>query len=285
MKLAVIVPTWNRSKNLEKTIKCLLAQDVFETHHNVSIYIIDDDSQDNTEHISRSYPVNYFKHTPHTEWNASKPRNFGAILTPVDTDLLYFVDSDVLLPPDRIRRLIETWEPNPLPNRVMIGPYHFSRNDIDVDAPKWFEKEQQNYDGDIRWKLFEEHEPIETNTGLQYALACFGGSLAVNRWFFFKAGGFDEEMLSGVEDGDFGLTMWETGAVFSVDRGLLGWHNPHAIHEERVKFIKPCVEKLNKKHNIDIVHATGGVYRQWGIDWKPPESWVDQSGYKKEELI
>lgn len=284
MRVAIIIPTWNRKENIVGTVQAVLMQ-VVEPHHKIDIIVVDDDSNDGTpEALAHLEQVRVLRHAPHLQWNASKPRNFGAMNTDKETDLLYFLDSDVLLPPDRVQRLIAVYERNPLPNRVIIGPYHFARNRIDVSDPDWYMKKQTDYDGDIRWKLFEKHEYPELNTGIQYALACFGGNLAIPRKLFFKTGGFDERMLSGVEDGDFGLTLWESGAEFSLDRGLLGWHNPHEIVGERTKYIKDCVKLLNEKHNIDIVHETGGVYRQWGIDWTPPDEWVEQSGYTREEL-
>ena len=37
---------------------------------------------------------------------------------------------------------------------------------------------------------------------------------------------------------------------------------------------------------MDIIQATGDVHRQWGIgEWQPPDSWVKDSGYEKEELV
>lgn len=284
MKIAVIVPTWNREKNIERTVKCLLWQDV-SIQHEMKIYVVDDHSTDRTREVLKKYPITILETPQHTVWNAAVPRNTGAKATPVDTDLLYFIDSDVMLPPNRVQRAIDIYEADPDPNRVIIGPYHFMQTILDPQNSKWYEKSITDYSGDIRWRMFEEHEPHEKHTGLEWALACFGGNLIIPRMLFFRAGGFDEEMLSGVEDGDFGLTLWEAGAVFSADRGLLGWHNHHEIHPERTKFIKEGVAKINEKHNVDIIKLTGETYRKWGIgEWKPPKSWVDESGYTEDQL-
>lgn len=290
MKISVIVPAWNREKNILQTLTCLERQDILSTEHEVEFILVDDCSTDHTgEYMELSKLPN--KTVIHIKtrqrWNASIPRNTAAKESSKDSQLLYFLDSDVLLPPDRLRRLIEVWHENndDDKNRVIIGQYHFMRRWINAkEDPLWYEKEIKDYAGDIRNQSFIDHPYQQKNKGLGFALACFGGSLAVPRILFFKAGGFDETMLSGVEDGDFGLTLWETGAVFSLDSGLLGWHNPHEIVGERTAFIKESVDRLNAKHNIDIVKASGEVYRQWGIDWEPPESWLKDGGYTKEDI-
>lgn len=291
VKISVIVPAWNRAKNVVQTLHCLEQQDIFGTDHKTEFILVDDCSTDSTGVImdlSQLPNKKVIHRTERTKWNASIPRNEAAKLSSKDSDLLYFLDSDVLLPPDRLRRLAEIWNENEDcdKNRVIIGQYHFMRTWINAkEDTRWYEKEITNYYGDIRSQSFKDHPYTQKNKGLGFALACFGGSLAVPRKLFFKAGGFDETMLSGVEDGDFGLTLWETGAVFSLDSGLLGWHNPHEIVGERTAYIRECVDRLNIKHNIDIVKETGEVHRQWGIgEWVPPDSWVKDSGYTKEEL-
>lgn len=290
MQISVIVPVWNRAKNIRETLYCLEHQDIFGTEHKTEFILVDDCSDDGTGELldASNLPNKQVIHRKaRDKWNASVPRNMAAKVSSVNSDLLYFLDSDVLLPPDRLKRLAEVWHENndDDKNRVIIGQYHYMRKWVDArNNPKWYES-IEDYDGDIRSQSFIDHPYNQKNRGLGFALACFGGSLAVPRKLFFKAGGFDETMLSGVEDGDFGLTLWETGAVFSLDAGLLGWHNPHPIHPQRTQFIRECVDRLNAKHHMDIIQATGEVHRQWGIgEWQPPESWLKDSGYSKEEL-
>jgi len=284
MKIAVIIPTWNREKNIVQTVKALLWQNVsLDTEY--KIYVVDDHSTDGTKEALKDFNITILDTPQHTTWNASIPRNFGAKATDPDTDLLYFVDSDVLLPPDRVQRAVDIFAKYPHPNRVIIGAYHFMTKFIEAKDSNWHKQDITEYDQDLRWKQFQENNPDKTNTGLYFALACFGGNLVIPRKLFFKTGGFDELLQSGVEDGDFGLTLWETGALFSMDLGLLGWHNPHDIHKERTQFIPEGLERINSKHQLDIVKLTNKVYRKWGIDWTPPDSWVEESGYKKEELL
>jgi len=287
MKLSVIVPTWNRRNNIVRTLICLQRQEIRDEQE-VEIIVVDDNSTDETgvsilKNIAQNTKnLKYIYRNNRTVWNASIPRNLGARISRTDGDCLLFLDSDILLPPDRIQRYIDIWSEKQQPNRVLIGPYHFVNKDIETDHPLWYQN-ITDYSQDIRWQSFEEHSPDELNKGLGFALACFGGSLMIPRDLFFKAGGYDETMLSGVEDGDFGLTLWESGAVFSMDKGLLGWHQPHEIVPERTQFIQECVKRIDEKHGIDIIKETGEVYRKWGLDWEPPASWVGDANFQRKE--
>ena len=137
----------------------------------------------------------------------------------------------------------------------------------------WWEQNIIDYQEDGRWKEFLEHSVEEKNIGVGYALACFGGSLLIPRSLFFKAGCYDEFCTSGTEDGEFGVTLWETGAVFSMDKELLGWHHPHEKLPARESRIPEMIAYIDKKHNMDLVKASGEAYRQWGINWTPPDVW------------
>lgn len=283
MKLSVIIPSWNRRENILKTLSCLQKQ----TRLPDEVIVIDDGSTDETSLaiLKETWSLNLklLHRNTHQSWNASIPRNMGARLTTIDTDAFLFLDSDILLPPDRIEVFIKDYEQNPLENRVIIGPYHYMQSPLNL-RDNWFQESITNYNADARWESFQQHPVEEINTGIGFALACFGGSLFIPRKFFFKAGGYDESVTSGCEDGDFGITLWETGAVFSLDKNLLGWHHPHEITPSRTANIKEMVDYINAKHKMDLVHETGKAMREWGIDWVVPEQWIVGSGYEREQL-
>ena len=278
----MIIPVFNRIENIKKVLSCLARQKI-QPQHTVKIILVDDGSDDGLGEwiTARNLTLNitYIKCPREHDWNASKPRNKGARLADVDTDCYYFLDSDILLPPNRIQRLIDDYEINvddygvaKDPNRVIIGPYHYMSKEITIDG-NWWEQYITDYQQDGRWKSFEEHPVQEKNQGVGFALACFGGSLLIPRSLFFKAGCYDEFCTSGTEDGEFGLTLWETGAVFSMDKELLGWHHPHEKLPAREDRIPEMIEYIDKKHTMDLVKASGEAYRQWGINWVVPDVW------------
>lgn len=277
MKLTIIIPTYNRRDNIIRTLDCLSRQ-VIDSAHTVKIIVVDDGSNDGSEEVilgayRNQNNITFIKRPREHDWNASVPRNLGARAADPDTDCFYFLDSDVMLPANRVQRLIDDWMGNPDQNRVIIGPYHYMKNPFSVNS-LMNQDSITNYDQDIRWKSFEEHPVEEVNKGVGFALACFGGSLLIPRALFFKTGGYDEKVTSGCEDGDFGLTLWEAGAVFSLDKELLGWHHSHEILPSRTASIKEMVAYIDEKHRMDLIQASGEAYRQWGVNWTPPDTWV-----------
>lgn len=112
----------------------------------------------------------------------------------------------------------------------------------------------------------------------------FGGYLLLTKQTFWAAGGYDESMLAGVEDGDFGITLFEMGVKFSYLKEVCGYH---IAHEQPIgrdpTIISAQVQRLNQKHNVDMIHQSGKAYRQWGIDWTPPEEFYNGNKEKLEE--
>ena len=226
MNLSICIPSWNRKQNLLNNLKCLSKQQV-QPQHKIEIVIVDHGSTDGTLQAvmdvipTMPFPMKIVR-IPRTDWDAATPRNYAAKVSDKTFDALYFLDSDILLPPDRIERLIDDYLVDSDPNRVIIGPYHNMTKPVNLDAP-WYDEAITDYIKDVRWAMFEEEgsDVAKTYQGFRYALACFGGSLMVNRSLFFRSGGYDESMVHGGEDGDYGLTLWECGAKVSMDKGLL----------------------------------------------------------------
>lgn len=289
MKLTIIIPTKNRRENIIKTITCLGRQ-VVQPHHTVQIIVVDDNSTDQTSEAigafldtTDHFPFSLLMHKnkQRDSWSASIPRNIGAKLADEDTDCFYFLDSDILLAPNRIQRLIDDFLLNPDPNRVIIGPYHYASDNLRVISENWYEGPITNYQQDVRWKSFRDHPVQETNTGVGFALACFGGSIMIPRELFFAVDMYDEKCVAGVEDGDMGLMLLKFGAIFSLDKELLGWHNPHPILPSRTENIEEMKKYINMKHfgtenpDYGILEATRETYGSWGFDWHDPK-WEDK---------
>ena len=273
MRISIIIPVWNRLENMKDVLHCLSVQEVDKD--NFELILVDHQSSDGFGQwvLSQQLPfkLKYLYIGYRDAWNAAIPRNLGAKISDPKSDFLYFVDSDILLPPNRLQCLLNDLNENPDSNRIIIGPYHFMTSKVNVQNPDWHKNGIENYAQDIRFKDFLEHPVEEQRQGLNMALACFGGNICMSRQIFFKAGGYDENCLNGTEDGDFGLTLWETGATVAMDINLLAWHQPHPVEEVRKSTPWESVHYIDQKHNIDVIKETATTYRNWGIDWKIPE--------------
>lgn len=270
MKLSVIIPTRNRIETLKNTIAALDKQTMGRNEY--EIIISDDNSTDDTYGIYGQYkssgPMKYVNNNtkPHS-WNASVPRNLGALVSDPQTKYLVFVDSDVVMPSDYLLNILENFEEND--SRVIVGPYH------------WGGKNGGIQQEDVRWPKFQEVDRSQTFHAATDGLACFGGSIAFPKSIFWDVKGFSVDTHIGLEDGDMGLKLWKKGYHISYDKRLLGTHQWHETPLDRFpQDMKDHIDALNMKHfhtkdpDYGIVEASRDAYASWGITgWEPPEIW------------
>lgn len=296
MKTSIIIPTRDRSKNLDCVLTSLSIQD---TKREFEVVVVDDRSVDNTEEVSKKYPfVKYYKVSGgHKTWNASIPRNLGVKMS--SGDLLFFLDSDVVLPKNAVEETINAFLKGNV-SRVLIGSYHWlpaqtvTTDDVinrwdELKSGKlpFLQIEKKGMLGmeDIRKVSFDRADSSQQEFySFTDSLACFGGYLVMTKQTFWAAGGYDESMVAGVEDGDFGITLFEMGVKFSYLKEVCGYHIAHEQPMGRDQtVIAAQVQRLNQKHHVDMIHESGKAYRRWGIDWEPPTAFYNGDKRKLEE--
>jgi glycosyltransferase involved in cell wall biosynthesis len=296
MKISIIIPTRNRAKNLDCVLTSIFNN---KTDYEFEVIVVDDRSEDNTKEIADKYPqVRYFKvDGTHNSWNASIPRNLGVKMA--SGDLLWFLDSDVVIPPDAIQETYKAFTKGNIA-RILIGSYHWlPAQTVTSDDVKnrWedlkegrlpflhIERKGMLNMKDIRQVSFDKAANSQQEFySFTDSLACFGGYLLMTKQTFWAAGGYDESMLAGVEDGDFGITLFEMGAKFSYLKEVCGYHIAHEQPSGRDNnIIAAQVIRLNEKHHVDMIHESGKAYRRWGIDWTPPSTFYGGDPRKLEE--
>jgi len=104
--VSIIIPTRNRAKLLEKSIRSCLNQ----TYENIEVIVIDDHSSDNTPEIvkklsAENHQVVYVRNETHKGLPAS--RNIGLIHS--KGELIFFSEDDLILSPTAIEILVETF--------------------------------------------------------------------------------------------------------------------------------------------------------------------------------
>lgn len=276
MKLSVIVPSRDRYSNLTQVISALENQTLDRSEY--EIIISDDNSTDQTQSVINTFKGNgVFKYVfnnfkPHS-WNASVPRNLGALIADPSTIAYVFVDSDVVLPSTALKDYLDDLEKNP--NRVIIGPYDFYKRDNQEIGVK-----------DVRDLKFEETTIDDTFSTIHDGLACFGGNLVIPKTIFWSVNGFSIDTHIGLEDGDMGIKLWKKQTNFSYDKRTRGKHLWHETPPDRFPpNMAEHVNKLNQKHfhmntgevdkSIDLISATRDTYASWGITgWEPPAEWL-----------
>lgn len=120
--ISVVVPTFNRSNYLCKTLDSLLMQDC--PYHKYEIIIVDDGSTDDTEIVVKQYManrdnVNYYKQGNR---GPAAARNLG--IKHAQGNVIAFTDDDCIPDKDWLARIAECFEENP--NIVGIGGQVFT---------------------------------------------------------------------------------------------------------------------------------------------------------------
>lgn len=95
---SVVVPCYNAASTLAEVLEALLASDPPPEE----IIVVDDGSVDGSSAIASRFPVRLVRHE--TNLGVSMARNRGAEL--VRSDLVIFVDSDIVVPPELFGRLV-----------------------------------------------------------------------------------------------------------------------------------------------------------------------------------
>lgn len=128
-KVSIIIPTYNRQRLLEKTLRSLFNQSFPKDHY--EIVIVDDGSTDETEEMVKNLSlispvkIKYFKQENKGPGSA---RNKGA--SNADGEILIFCDSDIIYDPGYLKNLVR-----PIQAGEAIGTTHAQEYIANIDNP------------------------------------------------------------------------------------------------------------------------------------------------------
>jgi GT2 family glycosyltransferase len=221
MKVSVVITTFNRSRQLHRSLYSILELGERKPEE---IIVVDDSSSDNTADTVRSYAalhpevqISYIRYSrPEQGWNnPAKPRNMGIRFTNPDHELIVFTEPEMLLPANTIKVMVEYFENPPEfipppPNEPWLPPTkrheHFfltashigyCLSEAPTDDDRWRDPMQvfSHHHTDRRWP--------EINTRVA----------AVLRDDVFKIRGWDERFkVWGYDDTDFMNRLQMSGA-------------------------------------------------------------------------
>ncbi len=142
-KVSICVPTYNRKDYLKETLDSILAQ----TYKDYEIVIVDDGSTDGTEDMIKQLgvPVTY-----HWQENGGDAAARNKLIELASGQYISFIDSDDLLFPDAIERLVEVMETE-TEDVVAYGSYVR----IDQDGKVYGKCKRKLYSGNITKHLFQ----------------------------------------------------------------------------------------------------------------------------------
>ena len=195
LRLSVIIPVYNGG---EKFGRCLLSLKQSHTCPSEVIVVADGDTDDSWR-LAKEFGTQVFRFA--SSGGPARARNFGAARA--RGDVLFFVDADVMVPPDAIERVLGYFNREPETD-ALFGSYD--------DQPA-----EPNFLSQYRNLL---HHYIHQRSR-ENASTFWGACGAIRREVFLSAGGFDERYTRpSVEDIELGYRLRKAGTRIRLCKSL-----------------------------------------------------------------
>lgn len=197
--VSVVVPAHNAGPTIERCLESILAQG----YPGLELIVVDDASSDDTIMKVSKYPVKFISNSKNC--GAAYSRNLGAENT--NSEILLFIDSDIVIPPSAISKAIKSITEKP---EVMAIGGVYSENTQGLN----FISDFKNMDLAYRTGLCQEY--------VKYVASYF---MLIRRSAFEKAGGFSTDFFkASVEDIDLGYRVTKGERSMFIDKGILVDH-------------------------------------------------------------
>ena len=258
VKIAFVIPTYNRAKNLRLVLHALSLQ----TDPFFSVVVADDGSTDNPEEIIAEYSEQMqlrFCTQEHRGYRVSLVRNNGvrACRRPQSLTHYWFIDSDVMLN----HCAVESIRPylTEHPDIVVCGrydwlpPMHITKMDLETRWNKIVRGElpasEQAAPVQIGGRDFPGHRRRrDTRLNVDWSNttpslctgATLSGNLIVPCGAFHAVGGFDQRIEGQGQDCDFGKMLGREGIRMIFSEAIMGFH---LYHYRDLKFCAASVRK------------------------------------------
>lgn len=247
--LSVIVQT---SPAREEQLFFCLSMLKRQSLDNFEVLVIDDGSQYGEKTAESFFELNLNYLWRENDCCLSRSRNIGANSS--QSPYLVYIDSDILLHPRALQHYLDYL--NQRKNTLICGYYGNDRSKI---APSlWFSDLMVNwYD---RRFFFDDVNSfvIEKELMKKPHLYAFGGNFAIEKEFYLKLNGFDENFIGwGCEDIDFAnRVLLGNGSIhFSLD--VWGEHQCHNTNERFHQVSsKEEVVKVKEAKVANLLHSS-----------------------------
>ena len=200
MDVSIVIPTYNRKKVLKRCLELLFAQNYPKNKY--EIILVDDGSTDGTDKMVASLnPPCKFTYLYQERKGPHIARNLG--ITHAEGEIVIFIDSDILCPPDLISEHIK---------------YHNRFKDVIVSGPETRTSDLHDKFQDIEKRKFKKFWDL---SGPSFITS----NLSVKRKYLIRIGGFDEEFEGmGWHDWDLGLRLTKLGLIPKRNLDAIVYH-------------------------------------------------------------
>lgn len=116
-RVAVVIPAYNASRTLPTVLDALATQ---RTTAAVQVIVVDDAGTDDTASIAAQHPITNVVFRIAAHGGSAAARNAGTLLAAQDTDLVVYLDADMVLPPHVLADFAARFHPG----LVLVGFRH-----------------------------------------------------------------------------------------------------------------------------------------------------------------
>jgi len=184
-RLSVVMPVYNAESTLAECLTRLCNS----SFGDFEIVLVDDGSTDHTRAIAANFPVRIVRSAGRV--GPAAARNVGA--GAADGDVLFFLDSDVMVRPDTVSRVAAAFERTDVEGVIGVQAADMRHRDLPSQYKNLW----------MRWTYLQKTGDVP----LFYTTAA-----AIRREAFLRAGGFDQSYATpNVEDTAFGQKLAQLG--------------------------------------------------------------------------
>jgi validoxylamine A glucosyltransferase len=259
--VSVVIPTYNRSDLLAKTLDGFVAQTM--PAEQFEVIVADDGSTDRTREVAESYAdrlrITYF-YQEDLGYRVGTARNNGVRLA--SAPLIVFTDTGVRVGPDY---LVEHRAEHAVPGRLVVGyAYGYRPTAHNTELVKLLDElSPQEVLAKLRdkWSFWDVRHLDLARVGFDFDkiqvpwLYALGLNVSVGRADFWKVGGYDEDYNGwGGEDIDFAYRMFHRGFRLLFSRKAWLIETPHERDNEGNSVSSlHNIQKLYDKHPAPTV--------------------------------
>ena len=194
--LTIIIPTYNRAKDVLALIDSIKKSDYYDFR----VVVVDDCSSDNTlAAIKNSYP-DVLVLSNQKNLGASASRNLGIKKFIKETNYFLFLDSDEIIEPDTISLLLKAANKDEQIAAATPSVYYF-------DEPT----KKQYGEVDVGLLTGWNYSKADKKTDKPWLVKSCGGNFLIKAGAVKKVGLFDEVFHTFYEDADYSLRVIKAG--------------------------------------------------------------------------
>jgi GT2 family glycosyltransferase len=224
--VSFVVPTFRRPDALHATLEALTTIDYPPARY--ELVVVDDGPDDRTAAVVESFAGNGRSLSLVSQENrgVATARNRGAAAAA--GDLLIFVDDDIIVEPDHVRRHLAARAG--YGDCLVNGHWEFSPATLDALQASPFGRFRVGIEDWVKTGIVKDPLP-DGRFRPSGVTAC---NLSISANLFRELGGFDESFpFAGCEDQEFSLRAKRAGCTFVYDRSIRLQHNDQRVTLEQ----------------------------------------------------